>query len=226
MGIKETMMTIGIAIGFSGCVTTHSGERTKIANEALVVSCAENSAYRTKLNTAITCNFENVSDTWQAVKLTTARFSDVSRLLTAQESKDFIVAFSEKRALENHNASLALGLIALGGLVAMSSSHQSVHQLGTVTAVGAVGAEAGREISSEYSKNQYGVPEYGEEHILGGGFNVPASLFVRKSFLVQLSDVNPSTSQLELCFEKPEAECVALPIAWEQKVENTRHSNK
>lgn len=200
----------------SGCVTAHRGEQRSIADNALAVSCSENDYYHTKLNTAVTCNFQNLSSKWQEVKVSTIHFTEGTRQLSAKESQGFVKAFTAKKLGSSENESVVLGTIYLAGLVAAMSGHAAVSYAGLGTAGAAAGTAVGREVYERHMAAQYGAPEYGDEHILGSSMDIPVGLYVRRSFLVQLQDENQKDNQLELCFEKPTSECIQLAMEWKQ----------
>lgn len=203
-----------IALACSGCATTHQGAEQSFQGATAVVSCAEDARFRTHHHTSMTCTFENTGDEWRSFEVANLTASKGARLLAPEETAVFAHAWEFKAAKENYNADLALAALALTGLVvAGTSGDRHAGAVGLGVFAGATAASVGREVGSARREVESGPILYSSNHLLGGKFQVPPELFVRKGFLIEFASKDAMPDSLQICFTAPQVECRDFRLA-------------
>lgn len=215
-----------------GCVTTHYGEGVKSPGQDFTVSCSDNYEIDHGQFSGVVCTFENTTKEWQTFELREVKAlmpgGAVAHVATPSEINDFLAAYRFEQEKNGRNTDVLLAGLVLGGVGAMIAGGDSpVGTAGAVTAVGAGAYSGARDFTKDHRQTQYGKvrqgaaeaegPGYGPEHMLGGAFRVPSELFVRKHLLAEYKGSEAKIESLELCFAKPRAECMQVPLYWGTK---------
>jgi hypothetical protein len=96
--------------------------------------------------------------------------------------------------------------------IAKGSGSSPAAVAGAATALGAGGMSVGRRISKEHDDVQYSNLGFGEEHLLGGAFRIPAGLFLRKHVLFESQQKVKVPEEIGICFVKPKSGCVTVAV--------------
>lgn len=204
------VVLITFVLFLPACVTTHSGKVTKSALEDLNISCSVYGAFSDEYYDVVGCTLENTSEDWLTVSVDSVDVefgSENYEFLDPGATRDYLYSKNFDVAKNDHNLGLALVAVALGA----SAANQS----GTAGAVsgsavkGANGVVLAKTLSDAHGSVQYA---YADEHLLGGDIRIPASLFVRKSFIVQKKSKDNLFRNLSVCTKLPRKECYQIKI--------------
>lgn len=217
MNLVKAVLVLGLLV--SGCVTTHYGRESNVAEGKLHVSCS-NLQWITDQFASVSCSFENMTNEWVNVEVESVkiiRSKETIVPLSPSQTMAFAKAYQFEKDKNDSNTGLALSAVMVGGLVVAGASGNShVATAGAGAALGAAGYTVGKKIAEDIHNIQYA--RYSEDHILGGETSIPAKLFVRKAAVFQISDPSvafeasaPAARQarLEICFKTPKVECIS-----------------
>lgn len=219
--VSKIVTAVFLTTHLVGCATTHSGTEVKSSQSPLVVSCDRRSDLGTDKHKFYTCTFENKGQEWLPVKIKEVSFDNTddktARLLTAAETTQFMNAYSAKLAQEKHNTDMLLMGLALGGVVVAGvGSHNNNSDAvagGLATTAGATVAQGVRDVSKSYNDAQHDdISQYGDDHMMGPEFKLPAELFVKKTILAELGHADKLPDNIKICFEKPAVECLTASV--------------
>jgi hypothetical protein len=194
-----------------GCVHTHMGKPVTDSDWGMTISCDEDTDVDDKHFFVVACTLENQSESWKRVTFKDIHFVDKAVVRsTPEEVHAFAEAYEFKAKQMEHNTSLALGAIMLGGLaIAAGSNNPGLAGAGFAAAAGGALYESGRAIRRDVNDATYPEIVYAKNHILGEKVEVPPGLFVRKLAVFQRLEKNFNPTELELCDEK---RCVTVPF--------------
>ena len=210
--MKVSVLVIMSCFATSGCVTTHYQSPQAVASGTLGVSCSKPD-WLTDEFAAITCTFENKTNSWLDLEATDAltEGNQNLRALSADQTNSFLTAYKFKKTKDNANTNLVVASLVIAGLaVAAGSGHSHVGPAGLGAAAAATGYETYREVDQSVHQAQY--PDYGNSHILGPKVQIPAKLFLRRSMIIQAAKKETEIGALDICLSSPQIECFTVNI--------------
>ena len=190
------------AATLSGCMTAHFANARMTANGQLEISCGKSSNMSTGMYVTATCTLENHTDAWMKLQVHEIHpLTPRARILSAQEIGVFHQALQLQRTQEAHNKAVLLAGLAVIGSVAEAASDDPVIKAAGASAVAAAELTAVADaVAEDQDRADHGDWQYGPEHIAGGVIDIPAGMFIRRQFVLEM----PKSHQppvVRICFE-------------------------
>lgn len=192
-----------------GCVSTHVGVPAEVPASDLVVSCAPDPRVDIATVILLDCVFENRGPAWISVEASKLEPSAGATLSSPEDIAAVAEATAARESKDQWNRQVALGGVALGGLVLAVAGGGRASGAGLGIASGALAADAAYETSSRHDNAQHGPLGYGREHALSGPFRLPPQSFVRRAVLLEVEPAWTSRPdrKLGICVEQPHQAC-------------------
>jgi hypothetical protein len=186
----------------------------------LIVRGDELTRYSSRYFGALVVTFENRTADWVRVERVSLDFQSVPHndgifIPWGDDLASWASATEQRDAIREANADAALGVLALGGMVAATAGGRGpAGRVGGVVALGSIVALAANHDEAGLSGALQAQP-FGEGHLLTVPFSVPPGLFVRKwivlntrgtglpclaSVLISYDVVGRGTERVELSF--------------------------
>ena len=210
--MKSFISPLLVATATFGCITTHHGYPTSSTDKGLLVSCGLDSHLSYKHYQMLNCTFENAEPSWKVVEVASVEIHSQETSLKVSapmEIKDYLAAYRFERRKSDYNTNLVLAGLVVAGAVASRSTSSYVRAAGHVSALGAGSTLIGGGLYKAHAAAQY---SYGDEHILGGEFRIPAKMFVRKNILVERFSTGHDATQAKVCLARPSSECFKIDM--------------
>lgn len=206
-----------VLLALSACVSTHHGKPAVLESGTLLVSCGDNWQARELYFQLVSCTFENKSNEWMAVKVTSAEILQAyspSLISSPEEIQNMLLAKEGMDQDKLHNEQVAVAGVMLLGAGLLMAADSNIGKAGAAAALGAVSYGATRQVAREHSKLQYGDPvSYGPTHVLGTPFRLGPGLYLRRHLVVQTSQKNSAATAFRFCLNvDKQNRCVDLAL--------------
>jgi hypothetical protein len=155
---------------------------------------------------AIQLVFENESAEWLRIRDVRMRFGGAEedaavRVPWGSELDTWYEATLQRNQVREHNRSVLLGALALGGAtLAMASGDDGVRAVGGLASLGAVTALTVSDVKADIDGLER-PPIFPETHLLSGPFSVPPALFVKKWITLGTPAAAPCVSTMTLSYQ-------------------------
>jgi len=204
----------------AGCATIHNAEpaypideqghvsESQVTRSGLRVSGEELASLSSPNFGVLELTFENSAADWRRIKRVRLDFAGPTnnqfvRIPWGDDIRAWYEATLQRNQIDERNRSVALGVVAIAGMiVATSSSSQPAKVLGGLAAVSSVAAMQA-ERTSVATNSVERVAMFPDSHLLAGPFAVPPNLFAKKWVLLNTKDGNnvPCIDRLVLTYE-------------------------
>ncbi len=151
MKCKILVFLCSVLLILSGCATTHPGLKgvTDKKDGQLVVSVAENTSLSDDFYGFFEYTFENVSDEWKRMRVVHVGFPNFENHILINNDLHAWIEGAELKFKQNrHNmALLTVGVAALGGVIAGTSSNRNTQVFGAGVMAASMGPQVGVSFS-------------------------------------------------------------------------------
>ena len=204
----------------AGCATIHNAEpaypideqghvsESQVTRSGLRVSGEELASLSSPNFGVLELTFENSAADWRRIRRVSLDFAGQGnnqfvRIPWGDDIRAWYDATLQRNQIDEKNRGVALGVVAIAGMiVATSSSSQPAKVLGGLAVVSSVAAMQAERTSDATNSVEH-VAIFPDSHLLAGPFSVPPNLFTKKWVLLNTQGGNnvPCIDQLVLTYE-------------------------